>query len=202
MSRVVVTNYVTLDGVMQGPGHPEEDRRDGFDHGGWHPPYADAVMGEVMAEGIAKGGSMLFGRLTYEKMASYWPFQPDDDPYAAVLNKRPKHVASATLEEPLAWENTTLLKGDAGDAVSELKAQPGGDIVVLGSGDLTRSLMRRNLVDEYVLSIHPLVLGAGRRLFTGETPWTAFELVSSTATTTGVIIATYRPVGPGAAVAD
>ena len=198
MSRLVVTNFLTLDGVMQGPGHRDEDRRGGFEHGGWQPPYADAVMGEVMAEGIAKGEALLFGRRTYEKMASFWPHQPEDDPYAAVLNNRQKYVASTTLREPLPWVNSTLLQGDVGDAVTRLKERPGGDLVVLGSGELTQSLIRRNLVDEFVLSIHPLVLGSGRRLFVDGGARAALRLVDCRTTTTGVVIATYQLAEPAA----
>jgi dihydrofolate reductase len=193
MSRIVVTNYVTLDGVMQAPGHPDEDRRGGFEHGGWAAPFADDVMGRVMAEGIEKGGSLLLGRRTYEKFAAYWPHQPDDNPYAAVLNSRQKYVASSTLREPLPWANSTLLEGDAAEAASGLKEQPGKDIVVLGSGDLLQSLMRRDLVDAYVLAFHPLVLGSGRRLFSDGSSFAALRLVDSVTTTTGVVIATYQP---------
>lgn len=193
MSKVVVTNHLTLDGVMQAPGHPDEDRRGGFEHGGWQPPYADSVMASAMAEGIAKGGALLFGRRTYEKFAAVWPNQPEDKPYTAVLNNRQKYVASTTLKEPLPWTNSTLLKGDAAEAVASLREQPGMDLVVLGSGGLVQSLMRRNLIDEYVLTIHPLVLGSGRRLFPDGGESAALRLVDSKATTTGVVIATYEP---------
>lgn len=193
MSKVVVTNHLTLDGVMQAPGHPDEDRRGGFEHGGWQPPYADSVMASAMAEGIAKGGALLFGRRTYEKFAAVWPNQPEDKPYTGVLNNRQKYVASTTLKEPLPWTNSTLLKGDAAEAVASLREQPGMDLVVLGSGGLVQSLMRRNLIDEYVLTIHPLVLGSGRRLFPDGGESAALRLVDSKATTTGVVIATYEP---------
>jgi dihydrofolate reductase len=195
MGRLVVNENVTLDGVMQSPADPNEDRRDGFERGGWAPPYFDQVMGDTAAEGMAKDGAMLFGRRTFEQFASFWPTQPDDNPFAAVLNNRQKYVASRTLEEPLAWRNSTLLHGDAMDAVAELKEQPGGDLVVLGSGELVRSLMRADLVDEYVLLIHPLVLGTGRRLFTDEGPSADLRLVDTKTTTTGVVIATYQPAG-------
>src|SRR4051812_33853516 len=159
MSRLVVVNMLTLDGVMQGPGHADEDRRGGFEHGGWAPPYNDAVMGATMGEGMSKGGALLFGRHTYEHFASVWPPQGDQNPFAKVLNERRKYVASTTLEEPLPWHNSTLLLGDAMEAVAQLKEEPGGDIVVLGSGGLVQSLMGQDLVDEYVLTIHPLILG-------------------------------------------
>jgi dihydrofolate reductase len=193
MSKLVVTNNLTLDGVMQSPADPEEDRRDGFEHGGWAPPYADSVMGEVMGEGIATGGSMLFGRRTYEKMAAFWPNQPDDNVFADVLNNRQKYVASTTLEDPLAWQNSTLLESDTAEAVARLKAQPGGDIVILGSGELIQSLMPHGLIDAFVLSIHPLVLGSGRKLFPDSGAFAKLRLVDAKPTTTGVVIATYEP---------
>jgi dihydrofolate reductase len=145
-----------------------------------------------MAKGIEKGRSMLFGRRTYEQFASYWPHQPDDNPYAAVLNNRQKYVASTTLAEPLPWANSTLLRRDAMEGVARLKEEPGGDMVVLGSGDLIQSLMRQDLVDEYVLSIHPLVVGSGRRLFAEGSPLAKLQLVDSVTTTTGVVIGTFR----------
>lgn len=190
MSRLVITNNLTLDGVMQSPSHPDDDRRGGFEHGGWAPPYADHVMGDVMAKGIERGGTMLFGRRTYEQFASYWPHQPDDNPYAAVLNNRQKYVVSTTLGDPLPWSGSTLLKDM--EAVAALKEQPGGDIVVLGSGDLIGSLMRHDLIDEYVLSIHPLVLGSGRRLFPEGAPFAKLHLVDTVTTTTGVVIGTFE----------
>jgi dihydrofolate reductase len=197
MSRLVVNENLTLDGVMQSPADPDEDRRDGFEHGGWARPYFDQVMGDVAAEGMAKGGAMLFGRRTFEQFASFWPTQPDDNPFAAVLNNRQKYVASRTLEEPLSWRNSTLLQGDAMEAVAKLKEQP-DDLVVLGSGALVRSLMRADLVDEYVLLIHPLVLGSGRHLFSDGGPSAELRLVDTKTTTTGVVIATYQPGEPRA----
>ena len=197
MSRLVVNENLTLDGVMQSPAGPDEDRRDGFEHGGWAPPYFDQVMGDVAAEGMAKGGAMLFGRRTFEQFASFWSTQPDDNPFAAVLNNRQKYVASTTLEEPLSWRNSTLLQGDAMEAVAKLKEQS-DDLVVLGSGELVGSLMRAGLVDEYVLLIHPLVLGSGRRLFPDGGASTALRLVDTKTTTTGVVIATYQPAEPTA----
>jgi dihydrofolate reductase len=150
-------------------------------------------MGEYMARRIeqGQGGSMLFGRRTFEQFASYWPHQSDENPYAAVLNSRQKYVVSTTLDEPLPWANSTLLKDV--EAVAELKEQPDGDMVVLGSGELAQALMRRGLVDEYVLSIHPLVLGSGRRLFPEGSPFAKLHLEDSVTTTTGVVIGTFRP---------
>jgi dihydrofolate reductase len=194
--RVVVTNHLTLDGVMQAPGRPDEDLRGGFEHGGWSLPYGDAVMGSVMAEGMARGGPLLLGRRTYEDFAGFWPNQTDN-PFTAVLNNVQKYVASTTLEEPLPWGNTTLLKGDAAEAVARLKEQPGKDLVILGSGALIQSLMRHNLIEEYLLMIHPLVLGSGRRLFTDGGAFAALRLVDTKTTTTGVVIATYQPADRG-----
>jgi dihydrofolate reductase len=190
--QVVVTNHVTLDGVMQGPNAPEEDRRGGFEHGGWAAPNADEVMAKAMAEGIARGGSLLLGRRTYEQMASFWPHQSDDVPYAKVINERQKYVASRTLKAPLEWRNSTLLDGDAAEAVAGLKERSGEDLGVLGSGDLIQTLMRRDLIDVWVILIHPLVLGAGRRLFPDGGAPASFRLTDTTTTTTGVVIATYE----------
>ena len=195
MSRIVVYNHLTLDGVMQAPGHPDEDRRGGFEHGGWHAPYDDPVMAGDAAEGIARTDALLLGRWTYEKFAVLWPKQPEDNPFTGVMNNMTKYVASRTLREPLAWSNSTLLDGDAEDAVAGLRERPGNDIVVLGSGVLIRSLMGRNLIDEFVLPIHPLVLGAGSRLF-ADGASAALRLLDSKTTSTGVVIATYRPAEP------
>jgi dihydrofolate reductase len=191
MSRLVITNNLTLDGVMQSPSHPDEDSRGGFAYGGWAPPYADHVMADFMAKRIQQGGSMLFGRRTYEQFASYWPHQPDDNPYAAVLNSRRKYVVSTTLGEPLPWAGSKVLPDV--EAVAALKERLDGSIAVLGSGQLSGSLMRHGLVDEYVLSIHPLVLGSGRRLFPEGSPFAKLRLEDSVTTTTGVVIGTFTP---------
>jgi dihydrofolate reductase len=192
MGRITVINHVTLDGVMQAPARPDEDRSGGFEHGGWAVPYGDAVMAEFMGKGMAGGGALLFGRRTYEDFAAVWP-QREGDPISALLNERQKYVVSTTLHEPLPWVNSTLLQGDVAAAVARLKEDPGDDLAVLGSGELVRSLMRHGLVDEYVLTIHPLILGTGRRLFAGDGPSIALRLVETKPTTTGVIIAVYRP---------
>ena len=191
MSKVVVFTSVTLDGVMQAPGRPDEDRRGGFSHGGWALPYNDPVMGRVMAEGMADSGPLLLGRRTYEDFHGFWPKQTDN-PFTEVLDNTLKYVASTTLAEPLPWQNSRLLDGDAAEAVARLKQEPGQDLVVLGSGELVQALRRRDLVDQYQLLIHPLVLGSGRRLFPDGGATAALELVDSVPTTTGVIIATYR----------
>jgi dihydrofolate reductase len=190
MRRITAFDHVTLDGVMQAPGRPDEDCRDDFRHGGWSPPYGDQVMGEYIAEGLARDVDLLLGRRTYEDFAGFWPKQ-EGNPFSTVLNERRKYVASRTLSEPLEWSNSTLLAGDAADAVERLKQEPGKDIVILGSGELTRALMARGLVDELTLAIHPLVLGSGRRLFEHDGTYAALRLVDAKPTTTGVIMATY-----------
>jgi dihydrofolate reductase len=192
MRKLIVSEFLTLDGVMQGPGSPDEDREGGFDHGGWQMPYFDDVQMEVAAEGIAANGAYLFGRKTYEIMAAFWPTQPDTNPFAATLNGLPKYVVSTTLQEPLAWQNSTLLRGDVVEAIKNLKAQPGKNITVLGSGELVQTLIRHDLVDEFGLMINPLVLGTGKRLFREGLAPARFQLVDSKTTTTGVLIATYR----------
>jgi dihydrofolate reductase len=198
MSKIVVFNHLTLDGVMQAPGRPDEDLRGGFAHGGWARPRGDSVMGSAVGESTATIGALLLGRRTYEDLYAYWPNQPEPNPFTAVLNNAQKYVASTTLEEPLPWRNSTLLKGDAAEAVARLKEQLPKDLLVLGSGELVQSLMRRNLVDEYVLLIHPLVLGSGRRLFTDGGAFAALRLVDTRTTTTGVVIATYQRAEPTA----
>jgi dihydrofolate reductase len=191
MSEVVAFISLTLDGVMQAPGRPDEDTRDGFQHGGWGVPYSDPVMAELATKDMASTGSILLGRRTYEDFYSFWPHQTDN-PFTEVLDNTPKYVASTTLKEPLPWRNSALLEGDAADAVAALKRQQDKDMVVLGSGELVRSLLRRDLVDRYVLLIHPLVLGSGRRLFADGGPTVRLRLVDATTTTTGVVIATYQ----------
>lgn len=188
MRNVVAFTNLTLDGVMQGPGRPDEDPRGGFRHGGWAVPYADPVMWESMGD----AGGLLLGRRTYEDLYSFWPKQTDN-PFTDVLNKSQKFVASKTLAEPLEWTNSTLLEGDAADAVAALKKKRGKDLVILGSGELIGSLMLRNLIDRYVLLIHPLVLGSGRHLFEDDGAMAKLKLVDTKSTSTGVVIATYEP---------
>jgi dihydrofolate reductase len=190
MRKVVVLENLTLDGVMQGPGRPGEDTRGGFTHSGWSMPYNDAVKGQAMGEGMSKGADLLFGRRTYEDFFAVWP-KRTNNPFTPVLDAARKYVASRTLTEPLPWQNSVLLQGGAADAVARLKEEDGLDLLVLGSGMLAEALRRRGLVDEYILMIHPLVLGTGRRLFAdGGTSW--LTLVKSVLTTTGVTIATYH----------
>jgi dihydrofolate reductase len=181
MQSLTVIENVTLDGVMQAPGRADEDTRNGFAAGGWAVPYGDEVLGRAMGERMTCGGALVLGRRTYEDFAAYWPRQRDN-PFTPV-------------RDPLPWQNSRLLEGDAAEAVAALKREPGPGIGVLGSGELVRTLMAHDLVDEYVLLIHPLVLGSGRRLFADGGPPSSLRLESSAATTTGVIMATLRPSG-------
>ncbi|MCF2527886.1 dihydrofolate reductase family protein [Yinghuangia soli] len=200
MGRIVVTMSVSLDGVMQGLGGPD-DERGGFAHGGWGPGYMDEVMMSVMQRGMAACRALLFGRRTYEHFAGFWPHQTDGNPFTAKLDATPKYVVSTTLAGPLPWQNSTVVDGtDAEKAAAGLKAEVDGDIVVLGSGVLARALAAAGLVDRYVLSIHPLVLGSGTRLFAARGAFARLRLVESVPTTTGVIVATYDVPGAPAAV--
>jgi len=191
MRKIVVFMSLTLDGVIQAPGRSDEDRRGGFEYGGWGQPYANPEMGKAAAQSGATTDGILLGRRTYEDFHAVWPHRTDN-PYTEVLNNTQKYIASTTLKEPLPWMNSTLLKGDAVDAVARLKHQPGKDIVVLGSGELVQSLIRGRLVDQYVLLIHPLILGSGRRLFADTGSRAALRLIDTKTTSTGVVIATYR----------
>jgi len=186
--EVVAVESVTLDGVMQAPGRPDEDERGGFAHGGWAVPYNDPVMGRAMGARMARGGALLLGRRTYEDLHGYWPRQPPN-PFTEKLTRTTKYVASTTLREPLPWENSVLLDGDAVAAVRRMKAGD-EDLGIIGSGALVRALARARLVDELLLLVHPLVLGTGQRLFDGVDA--ALRLVDTLTTTKGVIIATYR----------
>jgi dihydrofolate reductase len=193
MSRIVVINHVTLDGVMQAPGRADEDTRGGFVHGGWAVANGDEVMSAVLGARMgAVAGGMLLGRRSYEDMLGYWNTQ--DSPFKDRLNNANKYVVSRTLREPLPWPNSTLLQGDVPDAVAQLKQEKSDkDLYVMGSGELIQTLMRHDLIDEYLLFIHPLVLGTGRRFFADGGPAASLRLVDSTVTTTGVLIATYQP---------
>lgn len=187
MGKLVVITNLTLDGVMQSPGRPDEDRRGGFGHGGWAAAFG--AMQES-GEALANMGALLLGRWTYESFRGFFPNQPDD-PFTAFLTAIPKYVASLTMTEPPPWANTTLLHGEATAAVARLKPELEQDLVVFGSGTLVRSLLGKGLVDELVLLIHPLVLGSGRRLFL-DNGWSAdFTLRRVTATSRGVLVATY-----------
>jgi dihydrofolate reductase len=193
MRKLAVIEFLSLDGVMQAPGHPDEDREGGFQHGGWQQRYADDVLGAAAAKGMAATDTYLFGRKTYEKMAAYWSTAPSDDPMAAHLNATPKYVASRT-PRTLDWQNSTVLEGDVPTAVAELKQKPGGTIAVLGSGELVQTLMENDLVDEYRLFIQPLVLGGGKRLFRGSGQLRRLRLVDCRTTTKGGLVLAYEPV--------
>jgi dihydrofolate reductase len=196
MGKITVNLNLSLDGVMQAPGRADEDTRGGFQYGGWAGPYFDPAMtAKTMADAAIKAPAMLFGRRTYEDFYSVWPNRTDN-PFTEVLNNAQKYVASKTLKEPLPWVNSTLLKGDAVDAMITLKQQPGKDFVILGSGVLVQSLMKHDLIDEYILSIHPLVLGSGRRLFSEDSPVAKFQLIDTKTSSTGVMVATYIPHMP------
>ncbi len=191
MRTISVTMSITLDGVVQGLGRPDEDTRDGFTHGGWGPRYQDEVMGREMGRGMSQPTDMLFGRRTWQDFLGYWPRQ-SDNPFTDHLNRVTKYVASTTLDNADSWQNSVLLPGDAIRSVAELKAAPGPDLTIIGSGALVRSLHGAGLIDNYILLVHPLVLGGGRRMFDETSPLTEFRLVHSVPTTTGVIIATYE----------
>jgi dihydrofolate reductase len=191
MRKLTVINHISLDGVMQAPARPDEDARGGFSRGGWAVAGSDEVMAGYLEVGQGgEPGALVLGRRTYLDFYSVWPNRPDN-PYSEALNKQQKYVASRTLAEPLPWQNSTLLRGDAAAAVAGLKQEPGPDLLVLGSGELIGSLRQRALIDEYVLMIHPLILGSGQRLFPEGTP-ADLRLAETVSTTTGVIIARYQ----------
>jgi dihydrofolate reductase len=193
--HLTATIFLTLDGVAQSPGAPDEDRGGGFERGGWLVPYADNDMGEVVAGWFAQADAFLLGGRTYDIFTGHWPHVPDDNPVAAALNKLPKYVVSTT-RDTVTWHNSTLIKSNLVDAVRELKTQPGNELQIHGSVQLTRSLMAHNLIDEYRLLIYPVVLGTGQRLFDTPELATALRLVDSRTTSAGVIVASYHPDGP------
>lgn len=194
MRKILVFNNLTLDGVMQAPGRREEDERGGFQHGGWAAPYG-AMQSKEAGESFTSFGSLLLGRRTYEIFYDYWPKQTDS-PFNEILTNMQKYVASTTLKEPLPWQNSTLLKGNIADAVSALKAQEGEDIVIMGSGELIQTLIRHNLIDRYILLVHPFVLGSGNRLFPENSTAANLQLISAKATSNGVVVMTYEPGAP------
>jgi dihydrofolate reductase len=194
MRKVVVGTFLTVDGVMQAPGGPDEDREGDFEHGGWSFHYWDDVMGKLIVESTLKAGALLLGRKTYEIFAAHWPHVSGDDPVAAKLNSVPKYVASRTLDE-VTWNNATLIQGDVAEAVARLKDEPGDEIQVTGSGELTQTLIEHDLVDAYRLWIFPLVLGEGKRLFARGTVPAALKLVDTKISSTGVAIHSYERAG-------
>jgi dihydrofolate reductase len=193
--KLTINMNVSVDGVMQGLGGPEEDRRGGFERGGWAMPYFDSETAALIGEVYQRADAFLFGRWTYEIFAGYWGAMADsDDPIAVALNTRPKYVASTTLTEPQ-WADTTVLSGDVAAAAGELKAKPGGELQVVGSLSVVRLLLDNDLVDEITLFTGPVVVGQGRRLFSDSGPDLALELVESRATASGVTMQVYRTAG-------
>jgi dihydrofolate reductase len=190
MGKVIVMNHLTLDGVMQGPGRPDEDTRDGFERGGWAIPYGDEAIVAKMGERMGGDRAFLFGRRTYEQLPT--SRNARGGPFKDALNTARKYVASGNSATRLDWPNSTLLHGDMPAAVADLKEGSDTNLVIMGSGVLIRSLTAADLIDEYLLMIHPLVLGTGRRLFAGGTQ-ASLRLVDSSTTSTGVLIATYEP---------
>jgi dihydrofolate reductase len=195
MRTITVVENISLDGVMQAPMGPDEDTRGGFARGGWAAANTDHVMIEYMTADAGGEGCLLLGRRTYENMAANWPHMPADNPFTERINAMPKLVASTTLSAPLAW-NATLLDGKLAEALAAVKATDGPNLTVLGSGVLVQSLREHDLVDDYLLSIHPLLLGSGLRLFPDGAP-ANLALVDCVTTTTGVMIARFRARSQG-----
>jgi dihydrofolate reductase len=193
MRKVVVDEWISLDGVVQAPGAPDEDTRGGFQHGGWHLRYFDEMSQNWVVDYVTEAGAFLLGRRTYEGFAGYWPNPATEEEHvvARPLNSKPKYVASTTLNEPLEWKNSSLLQGDVAEAVRALKHEDGGDLHVLGSTDLVRTLIEKDLVDEFRLMIDPVVLGGGSRFFADDGVLRPLRLVNSQVTTSGAILATY-----------
>jgi dihydrofolate reductase len=192
--RLVVDTFLTLDGVMQAPGGPEEDRSGGFAHGGWLVPHFDDVLGQVKIDWIERADGLLLGRKTYEIFAAYWPHVTGDDPIARKFNSVRKHVVSRTLDR-VEWNNSTLVKGDVVEAIRKLKAGAGTELQVHGSGDLIQTLLKHNLIDEFRLWIFPVLLGTGKRLFANGTVPARLELVETKTSSTGVVLQVHRSAG-------
>lgn len=193
MRKLIVSTFITLDGVMQAPGGPEEDPTGGFTYGGWSFNYWDDMMGQTMGEFMATPSELLLGRKTYEIFAAHWPYIKDD-PVADKLNSARKYVVSRTLDD-VNWNNSTLITGNVGQAVRNLKGQRGPEIQVHGSGNLIQTLLKHNLIDEFRLWIFPVTIGKGKRLFGDGTQPASLKLIDSKTSTTGVIIAAYEPAG-------
>jgi len=195
MRKVIAMEFITLDGVVQGPSSPDEDRSGGFENGGWHAPHTrDEAFMRRMVSAIDEAGGFLLGRGTYELFAAHWPkASPDEQVLARPLNTKPKYVASTTLTAPLAWQRSTLLGHDVAESVAALKREAGGDLLAIGSPELVRSLLMHGLVDELRLMIDPVVVGGGKRLFADDGALRNLRLVDSAVTTTGAIMTTYAP---------
>jgi dihydrofolate reductase len=195
MRKVIVNEFMSLDGVAQAPGGDEEDTSGGFAHGGWHMRYMeDEVARRWVIGSIIEADGFLLGRRTYEIFAAYWPTAGEEEQVVAEpLNTKPKYVASTTRADPLEWQNSTVLRGDAGEAVAALKREDGGDLHVIGSTELVRTLVERDLVDEFRLMIDPVVLGGGKRIFRDDGSLRPLQLVDCQIASTGAILATYAP---------
>ena len=194
MRRVIVNEWMSLDGVVQAPGAPDEDRSGGFEHGGWHQRYFDDLSRKQALETIIEAGGFLLGRRTYEVFAAYWPNAPEEEQVIAEpLNTKAKFVASTTLSGPLEWQNSTLLEGDVAAAVAALKREQSDDLHVIGSTKLVQTLIEHDLVDEFRVMIDPVVLGGGKRLFSDDGALRPLRLIDSQVTTTGAIMASYAP---------
>jgi dihydrofolate reductase len=195
MGKMIVQEWMTLDGVVQAPGAADEDPSGGFSHGGWSLPYFDEVAMKWAVENVAAASGYLLGRRTYEVFAAHWPTASEaEQPLAEPLNTKPKYVASTTLSEPLEWRNSTVLEGDVAGAVAALKQQEdGGDLLVIGSPQLVQTLVGQDLVDEFRVMIDPLVVGGGKRLFGDDGALRRLRLLDSQVTTTGAILATWTP---------
>ena len=196
--RVVITEFISLDGVVQAPGGPEEDTDGGFSHGGWSHPFFDEAVGGGFDDALTNADALLFGRRTWQSMAAAWP-ERAGDPFADRMNAIPKYVVSATLDDDeLTWNNTSRIPGDQAVArIRELRESEGGDLVVMGSPTLARTLIGEGLVDELRLMIEPVLLGGGKTIFPGDGALRTLELVSTVTSATGVHVATYRPVSEG-----
>ena len=195
MRKLIVGAFVSLDGVTQAPGGPDEDRSGGFEHGGWVVPYFDEKGGEIMTEWVGRAGGFLLGRRTYEIFAGYWPHSTDpEDKIAVALNTLPKYVASRTLKSA-DWQNSTLIEGDVVSEVARLKGQDGGEIQVHGSSDLLQTLFKHDLVDGLRLWVFPVLLGSGKRLFAGGIAPAAFRLTETQVTGTGAVLHVYERAG-------
>jgi dihydrofolate reductase len=194
MRKVIADEWMTLDGVIQAPGQADEDTTGGFQHGGWHVGYFDDLAQRRVVESVVTAGGFLLGRRTYEIFATHWPNASEEEQVLAEpLNIKPKYVASKTLTEPLAWQNSTVLQGDVAEAVAALKQEDGEDLHVIGSSELVQTLFAHDLVDEFRMMIDPVVVGGGKRLFRDDGALRPLRLLDSQVTTTGVIIATYAP---------
>ena len=190
--KLTLTTFLTLDGVMQAPGGPNEDQSGNFQHGGWLVPYVDDVMFRIVGQRFGNADAFVLGRKTYQIFAAYWPRITDPaDPVASALNRLPKYVASKTLQKT-EWHNSSLIRGDLAEQVAELKHRYPREIQIHGNGDLAQTLIARDLVDEYHLWLYPVILGTGKRLFVSGTVPAALTLAETTTTSTGVVVSIYR----------